>query len=73
MTVPASAPSGLPAISPTRGESGKGRAPRFLSVTVRASSLRVEVACDGASLVSPLVGEMAGRPEEVDACTTPRL
>jgi hypothetical protein len=50
-------PSGLPAISPTRGEitpTAVAGAP--------SSALEISEAVDGVS-ISPLVGEMAGRPE----------
>jgi hypothetical protein len=49
-------PSGLPAISPTRGESGKKHAPRLIADVVVETS-------GGRESLPPLVGEMAGRPE----------
>jgi hypothetical protein len=48
-------PSGLPAISPTRGEIG------WRAVSPN-STVAVEQ-CPHALPISPLVGEMAGRPE----------
>jgi cobaltochelatase CobN len=50
-------PSGLPAISPSRGEIGRHddfRQPATLQKSAQAQT---------ASVISPLEGEMAGRPE----------
>jgi len=58
-------PSALPGISPTRGEIGTTRPP-LSSTTMVASLQKVGVARDGASSISPLVGEMPGRAEGGD-------
>ncbi len=54
VTSPFAPPSGLPAISPTRGEIRGGDVGALLINTGAKSD-------DG--IISPLVGEMAGRPE----------
>ena len=55
-------PSGLPAISPTRGEIGMTLAPAPTS-TVSTAAPMEDGEKDGASSISPLVGEMPGRAE----------
>jgi fused signal recognition particle receptor len=61
-------PSALPGISPTRGEIDLGLAPRPLSdAETPAIDSEFNTGLDGASVISPLVGEMPGRAEGVDA------
>jgi diaminohydroxyphosphoribosylaminopyrimidine deaminase/5-amino-6-(5-phosphoribosylamino)uracil reductase len=75
---PATPPSGLPAISPTRGEID-GAPPSSPSSSGAASALAKAAAAAtfnaGASArhlpISPLVGEMPGRPEGGNLPTTP--
>ncbi|MCY1663949.1 bifunctional diaminohydroxyphosphoribosylaminopyrimidine deaminase/5-amino-6-(5-phosphoribosylamino)uracil reductase RibD [Rhizobium sp. SL86] len=57
-------PSALPGISPTRGETGPRLAPHsLLGTDIASSTASLSAGQDGASFVSPLVGEMPGRAE----------
>ena len=63
--IPAMPPSALPGISPTRGEIGQTMPFATTSGFLQASSPRAvrNIGRVVASLISPRVGEMAGRPE----------
>ena len=52
-----SPPSGLPAISPSRGEIGS------FGITAHSATLQIASQA-GRRLISPSEGKMAGRPEE---------
>ncbi|OAP35723.1 hypothetical protein ATB98_02405 [Sinorhizobium saheli] len=65
--IPLSTPSGLPAISPTRGENMRGLLLASLDSFCRRNPwIEAESV---PRVVCPLVGEMAGRPEGVSKVT----